>query len=127
MASFGRELVRLGATVVDLGDCIGADDQAHEIAVALGLRTVGHIPTMDRRRAFKTYDEERPPYPYLVRNHHIVDESEALIGLPESMQEHLRSGTWSTVRYARRVGRPIIIIAPNGEIYDDPNLLTPRV
>lgn len=66
--------------------------------------------------AHKTADEERAPKPYLVRNRDIVEETELLIAAPAKAVEHLQSGTWSTVRYARRFGRPISIIRPDGTV-----------
>ncbi len=125
---FGDVLLLLGATEVHLGDCVGIDAEAHDVAIYLKLRTVGHVPEDPRMRAFKTYDDEREPYPYLIRDHHIVDESDVLIGMPRTLQEELRSGTWATIRYARRIGRRRIIISREGDIYDDdPALLAPRL
>jgi len=62
------------------------------------------------RNMFVLYNA-RPP---LTRNHDIVDCTELLIACPKSMKEELRSGTWATVRYARKLERPVIIIYPNG-------------
>jgi hypothetical protein len=56
------------------------------------------------------------PKPYLVRNHDMVDQSEFLIGTPGEEQEVLRSGTWATIRYARKLKRPILIILPKGKL-----------
>jgi len=39
-----------------------------------------------------------------------------LIAASANAVEHLQSGTWSTVRYARRSGRPISIIRPDGTV-----------
>jgi predicted Rossmann fold nucleotide-binding protein DprA/Smf involved in DNA uptake len=57
----------------------------------------------------------REPLPYLERNHAIVNESDFLIAAPDG-PETLRSGTWATVRYARKVGKRVLVIMPNGEI-----------
>lgn len=101
-----------GVEELHLGDCIGADEQIFELARGLGIRLVGHPPTNPDKRAFRTYDEERPPFPYLVRNRHIVDEVELLIATPKTSTEQIRSGTWSTVRYARSKGIRVEVIAP---------------
>lgn len=96
-----RHLLQLhGATEFHHGDCRGADAQAHDIARDLGLWIVGHPPTAEGLRAFCHVDEERIPLPFLARNHMIVRETQLLIAAPSGPPQ-LRSGTWSTVRYAR--------------------------
>lgn len=104
------------------GDCFGADSEAFFIAKSQGFRTVCHPPIKRSKRAFNVHDEERPPYEYLVRNHHIVDETELLIGTPGQVQEQFRgSGTWATIRYARAPLRkkPLIIIFPDGSLMEE--------
>jgi len=102
--------------VLHHGDCIGADAQAHDIAVELGFSVVIHPPDDARQRAFKSAPHIRTPKPYLVRNKHIVRETELLIAAPAEFIEQHRSGTWSTVRFARRLGRPVRIILPDGSM-----------
>ena len=46
----------------------------------------------------------------LKRNRDIVEASEILIAAPDSLEERQRSGTWYTVRYARKQGVPVIIL-----------------
>ena len=105
-----------------LGDCIGADAEAYEEAVRLGIKTVGHPPDNASKRAFCEYDEERPPKPYLARNRDIVMEGiDGLIAAPKEFVEVLRSGTWATVRYARKAGRRIWIVMPDGTIKEESN------
>ncbi len=96
------------------GDCVGADAEAHTIARTAGIRIVSHPPIEDRLRAFCKFDESRSPLPYLARNSAIVDACELLIAVPATADETSRSGTWSTVRYARRVGRQLVIVPPTG-------------
>src|SRR5687768_13423054 len=93
-----KALISLGATELHHGDCIGADEQAHEIARNLGLRIVVHPPLKDTYRAWCIYDVLRPVYEYLVRDAHIVEETRWLIAAPRTHQEETRSGTWATVR-----------------------------
>jgi hypothetical protein len=107
---FTVELQVREVTELHLGDCIGADFDAWKIAKFLGIRTVGHPPSDPKKRAFCTYDEEMPPAPYLERNHHIVDASAMLFGAPRINREEPRSGTWATIRYARRVHKEVVII-----------------
>lgn len=53
-----------------------------------------------------------PRAPYLERNKHIVDNCEIMIACPKEVEHTVRSGTWSTIRYAWRVKRKITIIPP---------------
>lgn len=97
------------------GDCVGADAEAHDIALKLGLEIVIHPPLYDTKRAFCSgYHEIRMPKPYLSRNKDIVLETEQLIAAPGEEEEQVRSGTWSTVRYARSLKRAISIVLPDG-------------
>lgn len=108
--------------VLHLGDCIGADAEAHAAAVKLGVHTVGHPPSENARRAFCAYDQELDPKPFLVRNRGIaIAGTDGLIATPDGWVEVLRSGTWSTVRYARRHHRRIWIVRPDGSIVEEQN------
>ena len=94
------------------GGCIGADAAFHKMCVQRGMVVTLHPPTDSRSQQIKIADEVRPRFPYLVRNQHIVDATDLLIAVPFEMEEILRSGTWSTVRYARKNGWPVVIIPP---------------
>lgn len=96
------------------GDCVGADAQAHKIAGAIGYDIIGHPPSNPIKRAWCECVELKPEKPYLDRNKDIVLQTTMLIAVPSEMQEQLRSGTWSTVRYARRLDKAITVILPNG-------------
>lgn len=99
------------------GDCVGSDAEAHVIVHALGIPICIHPPMDTKKRAFCDGAREiRAPLPYLERNKEIVVFSDVLIATPKSKQEHLRSGTWSTVRYARQRGKTVWIINPDGSI-----------
>jgi len=92
------------------GDCIGADVEAARIAdKVFGLHIVGHPPLNDSKRGYYPSDEWAVAKPYLVRNKHIVEATQVLLAAP-SGREILRSGTWSTVRYAKKLGKRIIFI-----------------
>jgi hypothetical protein len=49
-----------------------------------------------------------------------------VIAAPMSSAEILRSGTWATIRYARKAGKPVLIIWPNGELGFDGSMASPR-
>jgi len=98
------------------GDCIGADEQAHDIAGKLGCTIIIHPPEIDKARAFCETAEQNlcPKKSYLERNRDIVDVSIILLGCPNTDIERLRSGTWATIRYAKKQFKEVIVIYPSG-------------
>lgn len=100
------------------GDCIGADAEAHAIVrdYRASIRIIIHPPTNKTRVANRTADEWRVSLPYLERNKAIVDACDVLVAMPFETVEKIRSGTWSTIRYARKQDKPIYIILPDGRV-----------
>lgn len=96
------------------GDCVGADAEASNMAELIGLHIVCHPPLITDKRAFMPAHETREPLDYLARNKAIVHESEMMLATPKEHNEVMRSGTWATIRYARSIGRPLIVIFPDG-------------
>lgn len=116
MLAFWNDLEDTRPTEFHHGDCIGADSEAHEIVDAWGdVEMHGHIPLVDRYRAFHEFDVTYSPRGYVERNHDIVDATEVLVAAPKGPEE-LRSGTWSTVRYALTLGREVRLILPDGAV-----------
>jgi len=102
------------------GSCVGADQEAGDIAKILGCKLVLHPPTNKDHMANCTGDEIREPKPYLVRDKDIVDETSLLIGTPHGFDEIMRgSGTWATIRYGRKVNTNVLIVFPDGLVKDD--------
>lgn len=105
------------------GDCIGADAEFHELTHAVlksDARIIIHPPSNPRLRAYRmvrTALDMRKAAPYLVRNRRIVDETDHLIAAPKSDDE--AGGTWFTIKYARKQGKPITIIYPDGSVATD--------
>lgn len=98
------------------GDCIGADAEAHDIAMICGYRVTVHPPTDESLRAFKAGHIILPAEHYLARNRAIVHASNILIATPHDNSG--RGGTWYTIKYARSKGMDPIVIMPNGELLD---------
>lgn len=99
------------------GDCVGADEAAHSLGLELEYLPIIHPPENESKRAFVVgWYEMLEPKAYLDRNRDIVDASEVLVACPRELVIHdkCRHGTCWTVRYARKVGKPIIIIWPDG-------------
>lgn len=106
-----------GASELHHGDCIGADDEVDKVAAILGIPKHIHPPLENKKRAFCTRGEFLilKAKDYLERNRDIVDETEYLVAAP-SGAELVRSGTWSTIRYASTLGRRISIVMPDGKV-----------
>lgn len=100
------------------GDCIGADKQFHDLIVSRLKNCYSHNalfihpPKDNKHRAFCKEGTILPEKPYLERNKDIVDASSLLIAMPHKDDEinKQRSGTWSTIRYAKKQKKDIIII-----------------
>jgi hypothetical protein len=101
------------------GDCIGGDAEAHYIAQEydIDIVIVIHPPIDDSHRAFcQGAKVILPKKDYLKRNADIVDSVDLLIAMPDKDQEALRSGTWATVRYAKKQHKPTFLLLPNGKV-----------
>ena len=100
------------------GDCVGADAQAHALVRLYfpAIRIITHPPTQTALRAYAAADEQRVPFAYLIRNKQIVTESAMLVAAPEDRHERQRSGTWATVRHARQLGKPVMLLWTDGEV-----------
>lgn len=121
-----RRVVRDEITVLlpaeaDHGLCVGSDAEFHDLLRELSPLTeiIGHPPTDTRKMAKRQCDRLWIAKPYLVRNRDIVDASDRLIATPQGPEE-LRSGTWSTVRYARKRHKPRLIVWPDGSFVREP-------
>ena len=95
------------------GMCVGSDEQAHAIIKDLKIKIVGHPPSFKKFMTDCLCDVTMKPFVYLERNKNIVNSSDIMIATPDT-KEKIRSGTWSTIRYARKQGKRIYIIHKNG-------------
>jgi hypothetical protein len=100
------------------GGCIGSDAMAHWQAKMRGWRVVLHPATVALRWRADIHDadEIRPEKPPLARNEDIVRETTQLFACPAGRVEERRSGTWQTIRCARRYQRTIWYIWPDGMV-----------
>lgn len=96
------------------GACVGADAEFHRICWKLGVGVVLHPSDVVGWSAIcEGYVLRHEPRPPLKRNRDIVDEVELLIAAPGGAEVR-RSGTWSTIRYAKSVGVRVILVLPDG-------------
>jgi len=123
VAALARTLAALGCKVLHHGDCIGADEVAHRIARAMGARVELHPPRNGTKRArceMLPGETTHPAKEYIPRNHDIVNATTVLVACPKEEEgEELRSGTWATVRYARKLHRPVYIVRPSGRVEEE--------
>jgi hypothetical protein len=113
-ATVSRLLTELEPKHARHGDCVGSDADFHALVRETKAKVIIHPPDKDADRAGCIGDQILPEKPYLTRNRDIVDNCTVLIATPDGAQEKQRSGTWSTIRYGRKVGRRVIVVAPDG-------------
>jgi hypothetical protein len=121
----GAQKFRVGMMLEDSGvrrahhgACVGADD---EFDYLCSVRDIWRYLHPSNIRGKQAYCEDRPGVTHLLdekppleRNQDIVDASDVLIAAPAGFGEEVRSGTWSTVRRARKRGIPVAIVWPDG-------------
>jgi hypothetical protein len=106
------------------GDCVEADAEFDQWCAKLGIERHAH-PGCDQHghrphAANCAAEVVHPVRPYIERNRVIVDAADVLIACP-SGPEQRRSGTWSTIRYARHREVPVAIIWPDGRVEQERN------
>lgn len=110
------------------GGSIGSDTLAHNTFRSVYPLVPVHVLPADRDKGSVVtmpvhpdrtiiYAESEPLY----RNKMIVSVVDGLIAVPRLMSEEKRSGTWYTIRRARKKGVPVVIIWPNGKLLLEEN------
>ncbi len=129
LSAFGQWIYGRGLTHFYHGCCVGADEQAARAAYDESpfVRVVGmpsDLEVLTSGAAKAVCHHIADPKPPLDRNRDIVDACEVLVACPKGPEE-LRSGTWATVRYARKQGKRIVIVWPDGEVTEERPAVTP--
>jgi len=107
------------------GNCIGADEQALELAGKLNYYTIAHPTDMPNLQIPVSHSHEsREVRQPLARNRDIVRESDVVIAAPKEDVEpkHYRgSGTWFTINHCRKqnINRRYLIVWPDGQVIGD--------
>lgn len=105
------------------GACEGADRDAYHLAMAFTNMRFEFLPGDPQQYAWAQgvavdhrVNSVRRPEPYLERNREIVRGCSHLLAIPAGDREVARSGTWATIRAARRLGKPVTIVYPDGTL-----------
>ena len=115
-------LDRIRPATVHYGGAIGADADFVAIVASMRWEQVGETPWVikhpcdipHQQASGDLADEIVAAKAPLERNRDIVDASVGLIACPQGFVEEQRSGTWATIRYARRLSQRVIIVWPDG-------------
>lgn len=116
-------LLHQGWTEFHHGCCIGSDATAVSIfyddrgALFDGV-IHGHpsnLTYLTSEFAVQKSDDLHSAKPPLERNRDIVTACDVLLACPKGAEE-IRSGTWASVRAARRAGKRVVIFWPDGAV-----------
>lgn len=118
-----RIVLNLNPDIAIHGDCIGADAEFDSIVKGIGAFVVVRPCNIPEKRAHCSAFLKHPPEDPIDRNHKIVDDSDIIIACPKGMVEELRSGTWATIRYTKKLikeqgKKKLWIVWPNGQTSD---------
>lgn len=97
------------------GMCVGADNQAAEMAEILEFTTIGHPGPKGRWQSLKKRDQVWAPKTHFARNRDIVNLAQLVIAAPFEQTEQETGGTWYTIRYAKKRQVPLLTIYPDGK------------
>lgn len=104
------------------GCCVNGDELGAKLAKQVGYTVIAHPPTnktLFSQHSFDISDIRQPELDYIQRNERIVEASNILLAVPGTPEEVVRSGTWATIRYARKCSKLRVIIFPDGKLKYD--------
>lgn len=116
--------------IVRHGCAFGADTEFHAVWREHSNQFADVWPASEDRAALFRDQQNvfvQPVMPPLMRNEEIVKRDALLIAAPHTSREELRSGTWTTIRCARNLNRPIIILWPSGLMTYDADRFLSRI
>ena len=108
------------------GDCLGADADFDAICRHLGVMTGCRPCTFENMRANTPAEELAEPVRPMERNRAIVADATVMIACPPN-RERIKSGsgTWATIGFAEKAGKPLAICWPDGDYAIDFRSLVP--
>lgn len=123
-AAVSRLLFEPDATEFHHGACVGSDEQAAVLVANTydwiyiiahpGRSASGGTNEHLSQIAIDVSDEVRDTDTHFARNRAIVDETDRLIATPRDMNSQSKGGTWYTINYAAKHGKPTTIVWPDG-------------
>lgn len=117
-AAFRKLVEKLQPREFRHGDCVGADEESHDIVreIVPECRIIIHPPIDTKARAWRTGDAILTPLTHFARNREIVRASMVMAGASLTAFRTERGGTWYTLDFAVKVGRPIHVLWPDGHV-----------
>lgn len=101
------------------GDCVGADEDFHNICRKADFKVLQRPCTFVNLRANTDAVAISEPTNPMARNQEIVNDCTFLLACPPTQEELQRSGTWATIRMGRRAKKQVIIVYPDGSVVED--------
>jgi hypothetical protein len=103
------------------GNCVGADEEAAAIARYYNYVITAYPADLTKWQSDFKSDFYKPVTGPLTRNRAIVKDSDVIIAAPNAMMEPLvrntrGSGTWYTIRHARKKERKCVIVWRDGGV-----------
>lgn len=103
------------SNVLHHGDCVGSDNQVATAFSQKDTYIIAHPGSSLTYRAQCIFNDLVLPWTdNLIRNRLIVNKSDILLAFPGTEQEIPQSGTWHTIRYAKKQNLLIRIVTPSG-------------
>lgn len=96
------------------GCCEGADLEFGDLCRERGFPVEAH-PGPDGVPLYVPFDVVHPPKGHLARNRDIAV-LDVVVATPPTATPQPRGGTWYTIRYAREVGTPTLVVRPDGSM-----------
>lgn len=95
-------------------DSLGADAEAHDIADELGAMIIAHPSTDSTRRSLCMADVEMRPTSIVDARKRVIESCDVLVVASGNEQAVANAGPWMAANLAKRMGRDVIVIMPDG-------------
>lgn len=109
-----RMITSPGVVAILHGDAKGADAEFNELAKQFPVKRTCRPCTFEDQRAFTDAIPIAEPVNPMARNRAIVADADLLLAAPPTDFEVKRSGTWATIRYMRKTGKPCVVVWSDG-------------